>query len=128
MRRFPRHGHPQPVALSRHGAAVGEYRHAHHHRNGERLQYRERSEVSLGRQGAVVDRCDGGIGDRRVLPVEPGRVERRPGIVERRLKRQVGGGGDPAGGIGDDQWQPQRPHLLTQPKQRFGFGRRHGGC
>ena len=45
-------------------------------------------------------------------------------IVELRLERQIGGGGDTAGGIRDHQGQAERPHLLSQPKQGFRFGPR----
>ena len=57
-----------------------------------------------------------------ILPVEPGGVELHSGIVQRRFERKVGGGGDPARGVGHDQWQPQRTNLLAQAQQRFGFG------
>ena len=41
------------------------------------------------------------------------------GIVERRLERQVGRGGDAAGPIRDHQRQSQGPHLLAQAEQRL---------
>ena len=106
------------------GAAVGEHRHGHHHRDGEALQDRERREVPLGRQRAVVHGADRRVHDRRVPAVEPGRVRPHARVVERRLEREVGGRGHPPGRVGHHQRQPQRPHLRAEPQQRLGLGAR----
>ena len=113
-----RHRHPQTIALGRHRAPVGEDRHRHHHRDGERLEHGERRHVALGRKRPVVDRADR-IHDGRVLAVELGGVLQHPRIVQRGLERQVGRRRHAAAPVGDDQREAQRPNLLAQPQQRF---------
>jgi hypothetical protein len=63
-----------------------------------------------------VHRANGGVSDGRILPVEATRVGLDPGIVQRSIERQVRGGSDAACGIGDDERQAQRSHLLSQPQ------------
>ena len=119
MGRLARHRNPQAVALCRHRAAVGEHGDGDHHRDGERLQHGQRSQIALRRERPVVHRADRLVHDRRVHPVQPGGVGQEARVVERRLERQVGRRGDLAAAVGDDQREPQRPHLLAQPKQRL---------
>ena len=79
-------------------------------------------QVALRRQRPVVHRADRLVHDRRVHPVEPGRIGQEPRIVERRLEGKVRGRGDLPAPVGHHEREPQRTHLLAQAEQRLGLG------
>ncbi len=120
MRRFPRHGHPQPITRRGHLRAVSpacQQRQTEEHRPFERGDARE---PPRGGARAIVNRPDSGLHQRRVLDVQLGDPRAQARRVGAHGRRRVVERRDLARGIGHDDGDAEGADLAGEVQEGVG--------